>query len=155
MNKGLEALNKLKQELYYSPNQIPDVDKYHEIIEEELLRLEYIDNSQPSEALECLEKLGAEKLARGELIRNDDEVEPYLNTIKQALTTKSDKELTFDMIREHLSFKDSGTEEYFDFKLNQKVKKYLIKIESKDTGATIHIHLDTQEEFDLLKKVMK
>ena len=60
---------------------IPDFD----IVDNALNRLESIDNSEPSEALECLERIGAEKLARGELIRNDDKVEPYLNTIKQAL----------------------------------------------------------------------
>lgn len=52
----LEAFKNLKQELYYSPNQIPDVDKWHETIEQALQRLESIDNAEPSEALECLEK---------------------------------------------------------------------------------------------------
>jgi len=50
----LEAFKNLKQELYYSPNQIPDIDKWHEIIEEALLRLKEIDQSSPSEALKCL-----------------------------------------------------------------------------------------------------
>lgn len=52
----LEAFKNLKQELYYSPNQIPDIDKWHETIEQALQRLESIDNAEPSEALECLEK---------------------------------------------------------------------------------------------------
>ena len=36
--------------------------------------------------IEALEKIGAEKLARGELIRNDDKLEPYIAILKQALT---------------------------------------------------------------------
>ena len=32
---------------------------------------------------EALERLGAEKLARGELIRNDNKVEPYILTLKE------------------------------------------------------------------------
>jgi hypothetical protein len=35
--------------------------------------------------LEALERIGAEKLARGELIRNDDRLEPYITILKQAL----------------------------------------------------------------------
>ena len=38
-----------------------------------------------SKGLEALERLGAEKLARGELIRNDDKVENYIQSIKQDL----------------------------------------------------------------------
>ena len=48
----LEAFKNLKQELYYSPNQIPDIDKWHETIEQALHRLEQIDNANPTEALE-------------------------------------------------------------------------------------------------------
>ena len=34
---------------------------------------------------EALEKIGAEKLARGELVRNDNKLEPYMAILKQAL----------------------------------------------------------------------
>lgn len=54
----LEAFKNLKQELYYSPNQIPDIDKWHETIEQALQRLNAIDNAEPSEAAKCLEELG-------------------------------------------------------------------------------------------------
>ena len=33
--------------------------------------------------------------------------------------------------------------------------KYIVRIESKDTGATIHIHLDTQEELELIEEMSK
>lgn len=54
----LEAFKNLKQELYYSPNQIPDIDKWHETIEQALERLEAIDNANSNEALKCLEYIG-------------------------------------------------------------------------------------------------
>lgn len=41
-----------------------------------------------SKSLEALERLGSEKLARGEFIRNDSKVEPYIDTIKQDLERK-------------------------------------------------------------------
>lgn len=56
-----------------------------------------------------------------------------------------------DVIKEHLTFEDSGIEVVKDFINDKEETKYIIKVTSKDTGATIHIHLDTKEEFDLLK----
>lgn len=54
---------------------------------------------------EALERLGAEKLARGELIRNDSKVEPYIECIKQDLERlealeKENKELN-DVIEKY------------------------------------------------------
>ena len=38
-----------------------------------------------SKGLDALERIGAEKLSRGELIRNDNKVEPYYKTIEKEL----------------------------------------------------------------------
>ena len=50
-------------------------------------------------SLEALERLGAEKLARGELIRNDNKVENYIQSIKQDLEVleiiKANKNIIF------------------------------------------------------------
>ena len=81
----LEALDWLEEKCYVESPQAEKFEECCKIIRQFLHRLESIDNAEPSEALECLERIGAEKLARGELIRNDDKVEPYLDTIKQAL----------------------------------------------------------------------
>ena len=93
----IEAFKNLKQELYYSPNQIPDIDKWHETIEQALERLEAIDNANPSEALECLEWLtssliGKYNLFYEEVIINEKEYKESIefikddyNIIKQAL----------------------------------------------------------------------
>ena len=51
------------------------------------------------EGKEALERLGAEKLARGELIRNDDKVEPYINCIKQDLVRLKELEEENESLR--------------------------------------------------------
>lgn len=47
---------------------------------------------------EALERLGAEKLARGELIRNDSKVEPYLLILQELV----DKETKYQVLEEEL-----------------------------------------------------
>ena len=59
----------------------------------------------------------------------------------------------FEIIKEHIKFEDRGIETYTD-DLKNLVTKFLIRLESKDTGAKFHIHLDTKEEFDTLKEVL-
>lgn len=57
MNKEyLEALNGLF-DLVHSQESFEKAQKYFDIIEEALQRLESIDNANPSEALECLEEM--------------------------------------------------------------------------------------------------
>ena len=158
MSKELEALKigipKLKK-LYennakkMSGNDIFGFDLTFSLLDKALQRLEYIDNSNPSEALENL----IETIRMfGENQIGLDKFEERYNTIKNYILKAQEQEKVLNSIIEHLSFKDSGTEEYIDFITNQKVNKYMFEIESKDTGATIHIHLDTEEECKLLKR---
>jgi len=77
----IEAFKNLKQELYYSPNQIPDIDKWHETIEQALERLEAIDNAEPSEALGELEVL---KEMLDDFVKHKV-IDKAFTTIKQAL----------------------------------------------------------------------
>ena len=65
------------------------------------------------------------------------------------------KELkALEIIKEHIKFDDRGIETYTDDFKNL-VTKFLIRLENKDTGATFHIHLDTEEQFNLLKEVLE
>ena len=88
--------------------------------------------------LEVLEKLGAEKLARGELIRNDDKVETYITQIKKDLKA-------LEIIK------------------NKKVDVHLFLFFNKeDFGDGFEAYNDcyesealTQQEFDLLKEVLE
>ena len=70
----------------------------------------------------------------------------------KAIVEKSLKAL--EIIKGHIKFEDRGIEKYTDDFKNL-VTKFLIRLESKDTGATFHIHLDTEEEFNLLKEVLE
>lgn len=118
------------------------------ISKQALQRLESIDNSNPSKVLELVSYLKDYHL-------NTIPYQYWLDDIEQYILKAQEQEKMLNIIKEHLTFEDSGTEEYFDFKTNQKVKKYIFKIESKDTGATIHIHLDSPEYFNLLKEMLK
>ena len=123
-----------------------------------LNELQAIKEAKPSEALKTLEILDntISPLLEPILAEYEDDLSDKITAnyfvLKQALLKAQEQEKVLNSIIEHLSFKDSGTEEYIDFRTNQKVKKYMFEIESKDTGVTIHIHLDTQEEFELLKR---
>ena len=77
-----------------------------------------------------------------------------IETIQQALLKAEKEHKALEIIKEHIKFDDRGIETYTDDFKNL-VTKFLIRLESKDTGATFHIHLDTEEEFDLLKEVLE
>lgn len=102
------------------------------------------NNSNPSEALECLEKIGNLWLFGDNCVKVFYEEE--FNTIKQALTTKSDKELAFDII----------------VKKSVDVLELRIFIEYHKDSVALNLYNQkigndwqlTQEEFELLKKVV-
>ena len=105
-------------------------------------RLESIDNANPSEALECVERIGAEKLARGELIRNDDKVEPYLNTIKQALIKAEKEHKALETIKEKC---------VDVFRINYYItSNRIIELEEYKRDRNL-----TEEELELLKEVLE
>ena len=121
-----------------------------------------IKESKPSEALEELKQIGFYvgtilglefengNGAFSEIHKQDYEnFRTKLNTIKQALLKAQEQEKVLEIMKEHLTFEDRGIETY------DNKTKYLVKIESKDTDATIHIHLDNQDEFELLKEYFK
>lgn len=67
MSKGLEELYKIKKSNRYAVDVMGcekdiEIEKALDTIEKELQRLEAIDSSKPSEALECLEKLGTHRI---------------------------------------------------------------------------------------------
>lgn len=102
---------------------------------------------EPSKALECLERLGAEKLARGQLIRNDDKVEPYLNTIKQALLKAEKQEKAWEVVKKkmvsiRLLYACSCVEQYNDETLDLR-------------GFAYGLPKLTKQEFALLKEMLE
>ena len=77
----------------------------------------------------------------------------WVDFMKTSKKFKEQKK-ALEIIKEHIKFDDSGIETYTD-DLKNLVTKFVIRLESKDTGATFHIHLDTEEEFNLLKEILE
>ena len=119
MNKGLKALETIDQyvDKDYDYCQRGDYDEDYKVIEQELQRLESIDNAKPSEALETL---------RNMLIGNgcNDSINDYVDNlilpIKQALIKAQEKEELFDYISKfivNVEISDNGIY-YISFRNN-------------------------------------
>ena len=118
-------------------------NKDGEIIEQALTEYEALKNAEPSEALECLEKIYS-RLPQWDLSRNIDQC----NIIKQVLIQKSKKEQAWDIVKEmqlstlNIIGKCNLYEDYLTF--------YDFK---KNMGNPLKKQL-TKEEFNLLKEAM-
>lgn len=112
------------------------------IVEKALERLEEIDNTKPNENLECLEEMYQKCIDK---LYGEDLGYCYhkYNTIKQALTTKSKKELAWEI----------AVKKNVDLVVLKRVKtvtKYneFIEISNYDRQEL------TEEEFNLLKEML-
>ena len=136
----LEAFENLKKELYYSPNQIPDIYKWHEIIEEALHRLDFIDNTKPSEALEYLKELEENKsfCSEFDLIKID--------IIRDYILKAQEQEKVLEIIKnknvDTCVLKDSDT--YIEYNNAMKLRYGGTEL-SKDLFLT-------EEEFNVVKE---
>ena len=127
--------------------QYARLQKYNDIIEQALERLESIDNSNPSEALECLEKLESKSqimqgcyelnISKKEELENNEEVDKYTNTIKQALLKAQENEKMLEIMK--------------DKWVNVAVLIHSKTVEEYNNNAYTPYNL-TQDEFDLLKR---
>ena len=150
-NSFLKTTNDMFCQITISREQANEFVEEVEVVEKALLELESIKEANPSEALECLKEL--HELAYGFDGWKIDEI-VQSSYIKQALLEAQKEHKALEIIKEHIKFDDRGIETYTDDFKNL-VTKFLIRLESKDTGATFHIHLDTEEQFNLLKEVLK
>ncbi len=154
MSKELEALERLKNR--YDVHYILDLqDKDYDIIEQALHRLEAIDNANPSEALECLEKLNgmeissmpfSDEYGTQEVDLNDirkvgsqlnTDFREYINTIKQSLLKAQFLEEEYNNLMED---KDNLESELFKL---QEPKHYLKweDLEFKEERQTIKVRM--------------
>lgn len=125
-----KALDTVKKEL-----------KALNIIEKELERLEAIDNANPSQALEELERIGHWELANS-CMEYVDESEAF-NTIKQALLKAQEQEKALEIV----------FEKEVDISLLKRSENWLdyyTRFKHR-TGKNTEL---TQEEYDLLKGVL-
>ena len=135
----IEALDKLLDG--YSKGMVGR--SYYDIVREALQRLEAIDNANPSEALECLEVL--EQDIKDRIILDEDRQLKLCAVIKQALLKAEKEHKAFEIIKEK--------------ECDMRWFKYCIKVNSEvetyNNGLPEYYEKLTQEEFDLLKEVLK
>lgn len=112
-----------------------------------------------SKSLEALERLGAEKLARGELIRNDSKVEPYINCIKQDLEAYEQLQKENQELKEEMETLKKYDMELFatTFKLTKAIKilKSYLWVSDEVSFDTYFTSRLSDDEQDLLKEVLK
>ncbi len=93
-------------------------------------------------SLEALERLGAEKLARGELIRNDDKIENYIQSIKQDLEEKEKLEKLLKILKD----------KKVDLHLIDSIPKEDTSIYGVKAYNFCYLKHLTKEEFDIIKR---
>ena len=140
MTKELEEIKTLRGFNQVELNNDKNINKSLDIIEQALQRLEAIDNAEPSEALESLERVKG--YYAGGIISVEvylEETEEY-NTVKQALLKAQKQEKVLEIIFE------KNVEIYW-LKHSKTVEEYNKHI--KNLRDTFNL---TQEEFDTLKR---
>jgi len=138
MSKGLEALHRIANaNNHFKYDTLELVDKDFQIVQQELQRLEAIDNANPSEALECLEEMW-------ELSCDSRKPEYGLyDTIKQVLLKAQEQEKVFKIIKERQV-------NFSLLMISNNVEDYNFYI--PNIPYVEHKRCLTEEEFDLLKR---
>ncbi len=103
INDYLDALNYVWYNYYteeLSQDEVEQIEKHLNIVQDSLKRLESIDNSKPSEALECLERFfNSRKIYEPNNTVIFDCI-TCLNTIKQALIKSQEQEKVLKILKE-------------------------------------------------------
>ena len=154
MSKGLEALYRIANaKNHFKYDTLELVDKDFQIVQQELQRLESIDNSKPSEVLKKLEMLSdcAEAMKEApssnwiEYANNETELDYQLwiayEDLKQYILKLQEQEKVLEIIVKK-------NVDILLIKNKDNVNQYNEYIEDEDDRLT-------QEEFDLLKRWVK
>ena len=153
MSKELEKVNEIHNKvIYYADGTAVIESGYFNLLityaKESLQRLESIDNSNPNEALECLEKV------KGYRTGGINSVEVYLEetkeyiSIEQSLLKQQEQDKVIEILKKKrvdLSYLRCCFED------NQSVHRYNEYIRNK-TMDYDHEEELTEEEYDLLKR---
>jgi hypothetical protein len=141
MNEIEKALKELEEELKWTHNDGVNLTKYDEerfnVIKQALSELKSIKEAKPTEALKQVTYLSA-ILPDWQRVNNGVD---SLSIIKQALTTKSEKEQAFDIANKKCV-------NMFRLAVVNDVSSYNKWVEFDEYQLT-------EEEFDLLKEVLK
>ena len=137
MSKELEGFRDILWILSAVSGCEVDMNSEHiKIVKQALQRLEAINNSNPSEALKCLEKLQSNIRPLNDYYYGDEQRKSY-DTIKQALIKAQEQEKVLSIIKK------------------KRVDIDLLNISSNVEEYNFKVSLDkelTKEEFDLLKR---
>ena len=143
MSKELKALKRINEKNYLTEREHRE---FYSIVEQALQRLEVIDNSKPSEALDYLERI-RDVLQNDKCIDIEWVFKHEYNTIKQALIqgeiNKKFKEIVVS--------KCVGTENLTYVKIAEDYDDYLSLFEDKIEKE----YLLFKDEFELLKEMFK
>ena len=135
MNKELECLKRLDTKNYLTEREHRE---FYSVVEQALNRLEQIDNANPSEALNCLERL------HDCGIFNYEEMEDY-NAIKQALLKAQEP-------KKYLKWEDlefNHTPKMIDVKMSG--NKYKLVVGYNVAGKNLAILRDGKKEYYFLE----
>ena len=138
-----EDISKLLYEVYDVPSGIC------EQVKNAFIRLEVIDNSKPSEALDYLERI-RDVLQNDKCIDIEWVFKHEYNTIKQALITKSKKEQSIDIIKN----KNVDTKYLISIIRDKYIKGKANKVWIYNSSVSEEDEL-TEKEYDLLNEVLK
>lgn len=148
----LEALNDLF-DLVTCQESFEKAQKYFDIIEEALKRLESIDNANPSEALECVERLDKMEFHRSietyvSEIDSDISETQYLGntdefyTIKQALLKAQKEHNSTNLLMQELECKDFAELRKYARCGYEKINKKYLKWEDLEKDRTYKVLLN-------------
>lgn len=142
MSKELEALNYVWYNYYteeLSRDEVEQIEKHLNIVQDGLKRLKSIDNANPSEALECLERLNYHTT-----LEYQDSKEYYI--VRQYIHKAQEQEKVLKIIKKKLvNIVD----------LCQCIDLYTYNSLVKGTTCDGVLRELTQEEFELLKKILR
>lgn len=168
MSEELKALNKIQHGFGQLKGQ--ELLNCYKLIFNGLKRLESIDNTKSSRALECLEALGGVEISHAETEQDEDfngewvfdtvtvddgPIEylycEYFNTIKNYILKAQEREKVLNIIKEKyidmLELECSSTVEQY----NESIESKMNFVERYTPVKTDDYKL-TKEEFDLLKR---
>ena len=157
MSKELESLDVIVFHRFDNLFDNKEYDKNVNIVEEGLERLEAIDNSNPSEAMECLEVINNYGCGFNNNMKFSEVFEKEYNTIKQVLIKS--QELEKDKIKSEKDkrFREIVVNKNVDIlELKILIEHYSDKVALKRYNSQVGKELQlTEDEFTILKEILK
>ena len=169
----LEALNYVWYNYYteeLSQNEVEEIEKNLNIVQDGLKRLESIDNAEPSDVSfiwlnQRITRL-EDDLQHYTMVEKDKALASitekelnHLTTIKQALLKAQKEHKALEIIKEKypdvVEVKLCKDYEHYKLRMSSKHDTEIVKIDWNDISLLDYLLLLTEEEFNLLKEVLE